>query len=332
MPTFDPAALPRVLAAAPAARLGITRAQLRTEIRHGRWQRLACGVVLTRPDAPTRTDWAEAGVALAGPGAGVTGWDALRALGLGDRNPPPGPPVVLMPRGLSRAVGGVRLRRTRRPYAVTVLPEDADRLALTPVVTVARAVADAAVQYRDPGRVRALVTSAIQRHRCRVDDLVAELEAGPRNGSALLRRALADVLDGARSAAEATAVHRLARAPVPAFELNVPILCRGELVAVADVLWRALRIALEIDSREFHFGEGEWKATMRRHNLLIRLGLAVTHYPPSALTAPGWAAEVAELLRARAAELGRPYPATCGVIRPDPEDGPAPFVIDAAAA
>jgi hypothetical protein len=73
-------------------------------------------------------------------------------------------------------------------------------------------------------------------------------------------------------------------------------------------------------------------ATMSRHHRLTRFGPAVTDYPPSALCAPGWTGEVVDLPRARAAELGRPYPATRGVIRPDPDSGPVPFVVGPAAA
>lgn len=306
--------IPRVLPAAHAERWGVGRSRVRTEIRRGNWQRLAPGVVLTRPDEPTRFDWAEAGVLLGGPDAAVSGWEALRAIGLGDRTPPPGPALVLMTRGLSRQVGQVRLRRTSRPYVTRLLPADADRLALTPIVPPPRSVADAALQDRDAARVRALVTSAVGRRACRVEDLLAELRAMPRRNSALFRLALADAADGARSAAEATAARKLARAPVPAFELNVPVVRDGATVFVLDVLWRGLRAALEIDSREYHFGEAQWKATMRRHNTLTGLGLALTHYPPSALGRPGWTDEVAGWLRARADELGVPYLPGAGAI------------------
>jgi hypothetical protein len=136
-----------------------------------------------------------------------------------------------------------------------VLPADADRLPLTPVVDVARAVADAAFQYRDPGRVRALVTSAVAHRACRVQDLVTELDHCPRGGSAAFRIAVGDALDGAHSVAEARAARILSRAP--AFELNVPIVRGGRVLYVVDVFWRTLRAVLEIDSREFHFGEGQ---------------------------------------------------------------------------
>ncbi|MEO8888766.1 MAG: hypothetical protein ABI429_05670 [Jatrophihabitantaceae bacterium] len=320
--------VPRVLVPAQAERLAITRGQIRTELRRGNWQRLASGVVLTRPDEPTRVDWAEVGVALAGPGAAVSGWDALRVRGLGDRAAPSDHVIVLSRHGMNRTVGGVRLRRTTRPFARTIVSAQSPTMPLTPIVSVARAVADAALEYQDAARVRALVTSAIQRRACRVQDLLVELQAGPSNGSHLLRLALADAADGARSVAEATASGKLARTAVPAFELNVPVVDgHARVIYVVDVLWRELRAVLEIDSREFHLSETHWKATMARHNALTRGGLAVAHYPPSAVARRGWGAEVIAWLHARADELGVTDRVGRGAIAPSLGAAPPPLAV-----
>jgi hypothetical protein len=160
---------------------------------------------------------------------------------------------VTSPAGMSRVVGGVQLCRTSRPFTWTTVSVLSDELPLLPVVAIARAVADTALRDPDRARVRALVTSSIQRRACRIEDLLAELRAAPRNGSGSLRVALADAVDGARSAAEARALGRLRRAPVPAFEMNVPVMLAGRASYYVDFLWRALRAVLEIDSREYHF-------------------------------------------------------------------------------
>jgi len=163
--------------------------------------------------------------------------------------------------------------------------------------------------------VRALVTTSVQQRLCTIEELSCELDTAPRNHSAFLRRALTDVLDGAQSAAEAEAVDLLRTASVPPFELNVALVDnQGNTLYVVDMLWRDLRAVLEIDSREFHFAERDWAATLRRHNALTRAGLAVTHYRPREVRTGGsaWAAEVACWLRQRAAELGVDY-------RPDPQ-------------
>ena len=301
--------LPRVLTATTARRLGITRAAVRNGIaRHG-WQPLARGLVLTVPGDVTRADWALAGLAVAGAGSAVSGWDALRLLGrgVGARTPPSDDVLILVPHGSNHRLGAARIRVTQRPFIRRRTSVHDPTLPLVPVAAPARAVADTALQHHWLGAVRAMVAAAIQHELCELDELANELAACPRNGSALLRRALAEIGEGARSAAEASAADYLRRAGVPRFELNAPIYDRsGQLVAVADVLWRELRAVLEIESREFHFNAADWQATMRRHNTLVRLGYAVTHYPPSAL-GPSWRDEVEVWLRARAAELTIPY-------------------------
>jgi hypothetical protein len=283
---------------------------------------------LTRPDEPTREDWADVGVLLAGHGAAVTGWDALRARGLGGSQAPEHV-LVLSPSGMNRVVGGVRIRRTDRPFGRRVQPLGAP-YELTPLVPVVRAVADHALDCRDLGSVRAMVGAAVQRRHCTVPELLAEYEDGPRNRSKLLRIALGEAADGARSAAEAEAARRLARGPVPPFELNVPVVDEyGTLLYVVDELWRELRAAVEIDSREYHFSVEDWEATLARHNELTRYGLAITHYPPRQVRRRGstFVPEVADWLQRRAIEIGVPLPPGRGVRRPPLGETPPPFVV-----
>jgi hypothetical protein len=270
--------LPRVLTPADARHVGLSRSAVRHGIRTFGWTVLGRGLVLTVPDGPTRDDWTMVGMALTGPGAALSGWDAARIRGLGPRVPPNDEVLVLDRSGNHRLVGAVRIRPTSRPYGTSLLPEEHPTLPFVTVVHPARAVADTALLYRTFDPVRAMVTSAIQRGVCRPDDLLAELESAPRQGSRWLRKALADVIAGAKSIAEAEAIEWLARASVPSFEVNVPIVDRfGTLVAEADLLWRELRMIVEVDSREFHFSEQDWKRTQRRHTFLTRHGFAVEH-------------------------------------------------------
>lgn len=329
MPNLAP---PRVLTPELVRRLGVSRARVRGELRRGNWQHLARGIVLTRPDEPTREDWADVGIALSGPGSALTGWDAVRARGLGDRRPPAGPVLVLSPVAANRVIGGVRIRRTSRPFARQVQPLGAP-FELTPLTGVARAITDTALQYAENlDAARALVTSALQRRRCTMAELLAEYRRGPRNHSGALRAALSDALDGARSVAEATAARRLASGPVPPFELNVPVVDEeGRLLYVIDELWRELRAGVEIDSREYHFDEPDWQRTLIKHNDLTRFGLAILHYPPALITGRGssFVPDVADWLRLRAVELGRPVPSGHGVRRPPVGTEPSPLVVRA---
>ncbi|HZE50171.1 MAG TPA: hypothetical protein VE074_11455 [Jatrophihabitantaceae bacterium] len=265
-----------------------------------------------------------AGLAAGGPNSALSGWDAVRLAGLGTRAPPNPDVLVLTTRGESRRVGHAWIRKVKPPLAASLTSAEDPNLPLVRVVPLARAVVDTAIVDGRLRPVRALITSAIQRQLCSAEELCEAARHAPRRDSATLRCALADVVAGARSVAEAEAAQLLRASPVPAFELNVPVVYAGRVIAVADVLWRELRAVLEIDSREFHFSESEWKSTMTRHNRLTRAGVAVTHYPPSGIRNRGadWAAEVADWLHGRAQELGLPF-------RLAPTLGPtgAPFVV-----
>lgn len=322
--------LPRVLVPMLAARLAITRAQIRTEVRRGNWQVLARGAVLTRPDEPTRADWAALGLAVGGRSTALTGWDGLRARGIGAPQPI-SPTVLLLTReGRSRAVGSAYIRRTDRPYATWSTSADHPTLPFARTVTPARAVVDAALLCSDLRTTRSLVTSAVQRRGCTLADVADELDAARRNGSRWLRQAVHDLGDGARSEAELVAARRLNRADIPAFELNVPVVDEfGRVIFVLDVLWRALRAGLEVDSRECHFSDAEWQATMARHNHLTRFGLSMTHYPPSRIVKRDdpWLSEVADWLHRRAVELKVPQWRTRGVLARVRSDVVRPFVV-----
>jgi hypothetical protein len=303
---LDAARLPRVLTVQGAVRLGVSRAHVRTQLERGRWQALARGVWLTRVDPPDRLDWALAGLAVAGTDSALTGWDAIRLYGLGSKVPPVSVVRVLTARGGNRRIGEVAIRPSARELTVRVLAADRCPDGIR-VASPSRAVADTSIDTTSGRTVRAMVTQAIQRGLCSQDELVAELDAAPQNGSGHLRVALEDVRRGARSIAEAEAIELLHRKDIPPFEANAEIRDRnGRVVAVADILWRSLRAILEIDSREFHFGEQEWKQSMRRHNRLSAMGYAVVHYAPSTIRSGGqmWADDIASWLRGRAIELG----------------------------
>lgn len=304
---------------------------MRHAIRAFGWQRIAHGFVLTAPGPPTRADWLNVGLELAAPTGAISGWDALRIVGLGDARPPRQEALVLTTGGEHRVVGDVRIRPTRRPFRTWTLPGEHPDFPYADVAHTARAVADTALQYRRLAPVRALVTGAVQARRCTVVELLAEVDAGPRNDSAMLRRAVADLRDGARSVAEAEAIDVLRRCSLPEFEANVPIMTpSGLLLAVADGLWRELRAVLEIDSRAFHFSEDDWDKTRKRHSRLGRHGLSVDHHAPAEVRGDPalFAKQVEQWLRSRAAELHVAYRPVRDPLRPpaDP-DNPAPFIV-----
>lgn len=306
-PSGDP--LPRVITAELADQLGYPPGAVRSRIRTQQWQRLTRGLYLTRPDPPDRTDWIAGGLLIGGRGTVLSGWDAVRAHGLGAETPPTTDVLVLALSGRHRRVGPVIVRPSQRELRCVrkVLPRLGSRL----VAGVARAVADTALLYGTFGPVRALVTSAVQRQMCTVEELVHEYETGPRNDSAHLHDAVDDIISGAESIAEAELLDVLRTGSLPTFEMNVWLVDdHGRQIAKADALWRTLGAVLEVNSRQHHFLEPDWIATMGRHNVLTRHGLSVVHYPPSAVRRTGQAVatQVRGWLRRRAAELGVPYP------------------------
>lgn len=207
----------------------------------------------------------------AGPHSSISGGYALRLHGLRIRLPPR---VLVL---------ADRRRRPTCPRWLHIRPtarlpaQHWNRgLAIAPVP---RAAADWALETGDLDEVRTVVARAIQHRHCRLADLSAELAAGPRNGSALLRTALAEVSAGARSAQEPRAAHTLNRARLGPFGQNVAI---GRYIV--DFLWRELRAVLEIDSLEYHFDARDWAGTLSRHRELESLGYSVIHVRPSELT------------------------------------------------
>jgi hypothetical protein len=185
----------KVIAKGQALGCGLTMKAVRYRLRpEGPWQRLLPGVYVAQTGTPFEDQRDMAALLYAGPSGVLTGPAALRRHGITVS----GNAVdVVVPEDVRRADAGfVRLHRTSRlPRGFCVAGEI--RYALPP-----RAVADAARWLTDIGEVRAVVAGAVQRGLCPVERLVEELRQGPRQGSALLRRALAEVGDGVRSAAE----------------------------------------------------------------------------------------------------------------------------------
>ena len=244
----------------------------------GPWPVILPGVYLTHT-GPVAVDQREmAALLYGGPDSVLTGAAALRRFGLA--GPRTALVDVLVPAGAQkRDAGFVRIHRTTRlpePFGA----EGGVRFAFPP-----RAVADAARGLTDIGDVRAVVAGAVQRGKCPVGPLRYELDNGSRRGSALLRRALAEVADGARSAAEADlhAAIRRARLPMPMFN---PRLFAGRVfIASPDCWWPDAGVAAEVDSREWHLSPRDWEETLARHARMSAHGIIALHFTPRQISA-----------------------------------------------
>jgi hypothetical protein len=190
---------------------GMTEAALRHRLRPGGpWRIVLPGVCLATAGLPTIGQREMAALLYCGPGSAITGMAALERLGI--RAPYSEVTEVLVPVSTRRqSVGFVRVHRTIR------MPERFWLASGIRYAPVARSVADAVRGWTDQRAIRAVVAEAVQRGRCPIQELAAELAAGPKRGSGGLRVALAEVADGVRSVAEADlrSLIKSARLPTP---------------------------------------------------------------------------------------------------------------------
>jgi hypothetical protein len=158
-----------------------------------------------------------------------------------------------------------------------------------PVAPTARALVDAVrwMKLQSPLEtlperlrpVRALLCEAVQRGVCSVDEIGAELCTTPRPGTALIRKAVADVIAGCRSAPECDLRDTIRRSrilpeprwnqPLPEFERIKP-----------DACWPEARLVVEVDSVAWHRHGDRYEATEKRRALYARLGWRVIPVSP----------------------------------------------------
>jgi very-short-patch-repair endonuclease len=239
----------------------------------GRWQRLLPGVYLAVTGTPTNDQRDTAALLYAGPGGTLTGPAALRRYSI--RAPHTGKVDVLVPaKRVRQSVGFVVIHQTRR------LPAHVCHAGPVQYALPARAVADAVRELGDLAAVRSVVAAAVQTGRCTVEQLKTELSSGPIHGSAYFRSALAEVIQGARSAPEAELLRliRHARLPEPAF--NPRLYIGTEFLARPDVWWQDQAVTVEVDSKEWHLSPDSWERTMRRHARMSAVGISVLHFTP----------------------------------------------------
>jgi hypothetical protein len=152
----------------------------------GPWQSLLPGVYLAAAGMPKPAQREMAALLYAGPASMITGPAALLRHGVPVAHT--GVVDVLVPATTQRKDQQyVRLHRTAR---LPGQPHVRDEIRYAPA---ARAVADTARMMMGLNETRALVTDALQRGACTLEQLTDEVREGPIRGSAILRQALADV-------------------------------------------------------------------------------------------------------------------------------------------
>lgn len=275
-----------VVSRAQALEAGLSRHALAHRLRSGGpWRTLLPGIYLMHSGEPSAAQREIAAVLYGGPHAVITGAAALRFYQFQLVPPQAGDPVdILLPDRVRRVSSGWVLvhRTTCMPH--WIWGQHGRRYVLP-----ARAVADTARTLTDLRQVRALVGHAVQNRHCAVDQLADELRLGGRTHGALLRRVIAEVTAGVRSVPEAELRDLIIKAglPMPMFNPRL-YLPNGQFIACPDVWWPEAGVAIEIDSRQWHFAPDDWERTMNRHSDLAQHGIVTLHVTPHQLrTDPG---------------------------------------------
>jgi hypothetical protein len=199
-----------VISRAQAIECGLTPRALQSRIRDGGpWTRMLPGVYRTATGAPSFDQLLIAALLHAGEDSLITGLAALRHYRI--RAAAPTAVDVLVPAHRQRAS-----RQYVIMHRVQTMPRPGAARGPIRFTAPARAAADAARGLTRLPDVRAVVAAVVQQRRCTVPDLTAELNAGPRQQSGLLRIALGEVADGVRSPAEADLRSLIRRTGLPA--------------------------------------------------------------------------------------------------------------------
>jgi hypothetical protein len=262
---------PRVITSA-----GLTAADLSNDVgeravRNKEWQRGARAVYITHPHPPTDDDLCEVARAHVGEEFVVTGLVVMRAL---DMPWLPADPAihVLVPADTRRSSSRfVRVTRTTTYDELETFSWVGGRFATAP-----RATVDAARAVSSPRDVRGLVLGAVGARRATVDELTAALDGGQRNGSALVRRAIADAARGCASPPEAELVDELLGRGVP-FYVNPSLWLDGVFLGCPDVWLVGTGTGGEVESQERHGDASGVENTYDRHERITAPGLQLVH-------------------------------------------------------
>lgn len=256
---------------------GFDDMHLYRQTRRGLWQRVLPATYALVTGTLTEEQRRISAALYAGPDAQLTGLAAL--IWYGFRHSPRSTDVhlILPHRARRRSAGHAVIARALE------LDPKARRTALYPVCSPARAVVDAARDLRHLRPVRATVAEAVQRGYTDLASLDEEIQRARRSRTALIRKAFAEITDGARSAPETELRECLTGSRLLPEILWNPRLSApdGARLPTPDGYLADGAVALEVDSREYHFSPDDWARTLDRHNELSRQGILILHFTPA---------------------------------------------------
>lgn len=274
----------------------------------GPWQRLLPGIILVTSGSVTVSQQSRAALQYGGGGALLTGGSALRRYGVRQLLDDQRLHILIPHRRHRLSTGFVIVERTTR------LPNHRN-VDGVPCAPIARATVDASRRSRSVSDVRAAIAEVVQRNLCSIAELGREVRDAQIRGTALPRRVLREVSEGARSAAEAEVRDHVMRAGLPAAKWNHNVYGpEGQWLACPDAIWEEYGVVLEVDSLEWHLSPASYRQTQARHRRLTAAGLLVVHVTPGTVRSDP-AAFIDELRTTLATAVRRLAPAV--VVHPN---------------
>jgi len=281
--------------------LGVTRGSCRWAMTRT-WRLVLPSVICTEGARLTDCQRLVAALLHAGEGAAIGSMTAAAWHGITSAAGDPRVHVLAPDRAHPRSCGFVVVRRTSRPDLGSW-----SRGALV-LCSRPRAVVDAA-RSAAPETARAIVTEAIERRLVRVQDLRHEVEAGARQGSAQVRRAVEDAEAGVWSVAEGDLARVLRRRRVlPPSWFNPSLVAPdGTRLPIPDAWFDDVGLVVQVHSRRWHAGALDWEATVMSDGVYAEYGIPVVAVTPASLREEP-AAVLARIERAHQALVCRPRP------------------------
>jgi len=242
---------------------GITRAEVRANLRAVRWQSLGSQSLLTYTGEPSASSRAWAAVFEAGPRAFLDGASSLVEAGLSkfdvDRI------RVSVPRGARVRRGrGLDIRQTRRWH-----PDDLETGEGVPRSRNPVAAVRAALWARSNAQAALVLTMAVQQGFVTPDELGAEaLRIKRDRRRRLLHEVILDLLDGARSLGEIDFARECRRRDLPVPSRQVVRRGRNGIYYL-DVMWEAWGVVVEIDGIQHAWAQNVVGDALRQNDVTL---------------------------------------------------------------
>ena len=255
---------------------GVTRTMVERRVRDGRLRRLHRGVYAVGHDRLRAEGRWLAAVLACGPGALLSHRSAAALHGVR----PVGAGAIEVSTVWHRASGdGIRVHGRRR-----LAPEDREVALGVPVTSVARTLVDLADVLRPEQLRSALVRAEDQRSADvrQIEQALARLRGRTGRGHAALRAALDELRERrggrTRSDLEELFLALVARADLPRPRTNVWMPAPTGGGVEVDALWRAERVAVELDSWRHHRDRDAFERDRRKANALLLAGWSVLRF------------------------------------------------------